>query len=276
MKLPAPITDWDDAYANRDHIPGAEGFVERWQEDAPAFRAELDRAGRLEADISYGPEPRQAYDLFRPTGESRGLLMFVHGGYWRMFDKSTWSHFARGALAHGWTVVMPSYRLAPQVHISDVVADVGAALIDAAGRVDGPIRLAGHSAGGHLVTRLICTDSAVPGAIVDRIAHVMSISGVHDLRPLLKLELNSDFRLDPARAVADSPALLTPRADMNVSCWVGAAERPEFLRQNDLLALAWFGLCASVSSRHVAGCHHFDVIDGLADPDSDMMAELLG
>ena len=35
------MIDYDDAYANAAHIPNAEGFVEKWVQEAEAFRAQV-------------------------------------------------------------------------------------------------------------------------------------------------------------------------------------------------------------------------------------------
>ena len=48
-------------------------------------------AGRMRAGIAYGPHPRQALDVFLPEGEAKGLVVFVHGGYWRAYDRGHWS-----------------------------------------------------------------------------------------------------------------------------------------------------------------------------------------
>jgi hypothetical protein len=61
-----------------------------------------------------------------------------------------------------------------------------------------------------------------------------------------------------------------PREGIELACIAGAAERPEFIRQNALLPLAWQGLGVSAYSRLLAGNHHFSVIDHLADMDSDL------
>ena len=270
------ITDWDDAYANRDHIPGADAFIERWPQEAAAFRARLRAEGRARLDVSYGSAARQAYDLFLPPATPRGLVVFVHGGYWRAFDRSIWSQFAAGPLERGWAVAMPGYTLAPEVAIGDIVAEVTRAVGAAAADVPGPVRLSGHSAGGHLVTRLICRDGALPGDVLERVEHVLSISGVHDLRPLLRTAMNADLRLDPDTAAAESPALLAPVEGARVTAWVGGDERPEFVRQTTLLANIWTGLGADMAQVIEPRRHHFDVIDGLLDPHSDMVNTLLG
>lgn len=270
------IDDWTDAYTNGAHIPGGERWPAAWVEPAEAFRDEMSAAGRAKLGIAYDDRPRNAYDLFLPEGEARGLVVFVHGGYWLRFDRSFWSHFARGPNAHGYAVAMPSYTLCPEVHIRDIVAEVGAAVAHAAGRVVGPVILTGHSAGGQLVTRLACENGPLPEAVAARMTHVLSISGVHDLRPLMKTAMNADLQLDAAEAAAESPALLAPRPGTRLTCWVGAAERGEFLRQNALLANVWTGLGAATAVVEEADRHHFNVVDGLADPDSAIVRTLLG
>ena len=89
-------------------------------------------------------------------------------------------------------------------------------------------------------------------------------------------QLQQDVVLDAAEAAAESPALLTPREGVRVTCWVGAAERPEFVRQNALLANVWTGLGAEMSVHEAVGEHHFDVIDGLAAPDGELCEAVCG
>lgn len=270
------IEDWDDAYTNGAYIADGASYPEKWAALAQAFRAEMSAAGRAELDLRYGPAARATLDLFRPTGTPKGLAVFVHGGYWMAFDKSSWSHLAAGALARGWAVCLPSYTLAPEARIADITRQVSAAIRFAAARVEGPLRLAGHSAGGHLVTRMVCADSPLPNETRSRIGHVVSISGLHDLRPLLRTQMNATLRLDEAEAAAESPALLRPMENCSVTCWVGSAERPEFLRQSDLLANIWTGLGAEMQCVHAEGRHHFDVIEDLTDPDSKLSKAFVG
>ncbi|MBP2305461.1 alpha/beta hydrolase fold domain-containing protein [Azospirillum melinis] len=270
------ITDWDDAYSNGAHIPGGDAYPARWAERAAAFRTELAAAGRTELDLPYGEGERERYDLFRPEGAAKGTVVFVHGGYWMAFDKGRWSHLAAGPLAQGWAVAMPSYTLCPETRIAGITRQMARAVEVIAGAEPRPLRLTGHSAGGHLVSRLVCADAPLSDDVRARVEHVVSISGLHDLRPLLNTRMNATLRLDEVEAVAESPALLRPQPGVGITCWVGADERPEFVRQTELLANIWLGLGVATGLRLAAGRHHFDVIDDLADPDSDLVAALLG
>jgi len=261
--------DYDDAYNNRDYIPGADDFIETWEDRAVEFRSLEAAIGRARLNLGYGAHPREAFDLFLPAGRPAGLMVFVHGGYWRAFDRGYWSHFAVGAQALDWAVAMPSYTLAPEAGISQITAQIAAAVTAAAAMVAGPIVLAGHSAGGHLVARMACTDTGLGPEVTDRIAHVIPISPVADLRPLRHTAMNADFQLDEAEARTESPVLCTPR-DLPVTTWVGAEERPAFLEQARALAEAWPGAALKIAP----GRHHFDVIDHLEDPGSAMLAPL--
>ncbi len=267
------IADFDDAYANAEHIPDAASFPARWAANAQEFRTELGR--RADINISYGDTGRQVLDVLLPKNSPRGLIVFVHGGYWKAFDKSTWSHLARGPVEKGLAVAIPSYTLCPDARISEITAEIGAAITVAADRVDGPVGLAGHSAGGHLVTRMISESTPLQSHIRERIKNVVSISGVHDLRPLLKTKMNETLGLDTAEALTESPVLLKPVSNARVVCWVGADERPEFVRQNSMLADVWRESGASTAVVEEYGQHHFNVIDGLADPDHTMVRALL-
>lgn len=263
------MAELDDAYANAAHIPGAADYPPKWERAAAALREGLLEQGLADLDLSYGDSPRQRLDLFHPGGAPKGLLIFVHGGYWLRFDKSVWSHLAAGALAQGWAVAMPSYDLCPQVRIADITRQIAQAVTMAAGMVAGPIVLAGHSAGGHLVARML-EPGLLPDAVAARLRHVMPISPVSDLRPLLRTSMNAEFQLDEDTAAAESPALTARPVPVPVTVWVGADERPVFLEQAQWLATAWG--CAQVVDQ---GRHHFDVIDALADAESEMVQRLL-
>jgi acetyl esterase/lipase len=269
------IEDWDDAYANGAYIEAAADYPPKWAQMAAQFRQLMTEMQLAELDIVYGESERQRLDIFRPENDIRGLVVFVHGGYWRAFDKSCWSHLATAAIRRGWAVAVPSYDLVPTVSISEITRQTGAAIDKAASMISGAIRLTGHSAGGHLVTRMICQDSPLSPACRQRIDRVVSISGLHDLRPLLKTNMNDDFRMHEAEAVAESAALNQPIENVELVCWVGADERPEFVRQSALLANIWAGFGIKTSIHREPGQHHFDVIDGLVDPQSALSEALL-
>lgn len=263
--------DLDAAYDNGGHIPGAADYPDRWADDAAAWRSVEAALGRARLNLPYGSGARQRFDLFYPAGRPAGLAVFVHGGYWRRFGREDWSHVAAGCTGAGWACALPSYTLAPDARIGAITAEIAAAVAAAAGQVAGPIALAGHSAGGHLVARMAMAGGPLAAEVAGRVARVVPISPLSDLRPLLRTSMNTDLRLDAAEAAAESPVLGAPRDGIAVTVWVGADERPAFVDQARWLGEAW-----DVPVRQAVGRHHFDVIDALRDPASPMVADMLG
>ena len=270
------ITDWDSAYTNGANIPDGNQWPDAWITPATEYRVSAQAQGTLQADISYGPHNRNRYDLFYPAAKPQGLFLFVHGGYWLALDKSYWSHLAQGAVDAGWAVAMPSYVLCPEVDISQITQMIVDAITHAASEVDGPIVLSGHSAGGHLAASMLDKHTSLPGEIQSRIVHTVSLSGVHDLRPLLHTSMNEKLKLDSYSATVLSPALMVPVVPSRFTAWVGGNERAEFIRQSKLLGNIWRGLGAWTQCIVEPDRHHFSVIDGLMDKDSPLMKTALG
>jgi len=258
-----------DDYAIGTHVEGSDRYPPMWTAAAAAFVSGQQALGRARMGQPYGAGAREGFDLFLPEGTPAGVMVFVHGGYWRNFDRASWSHLAAGALGRGWAMAMPSYDLCPAVRVSQITRQVAAAVTAIAEMVPGPVALTGHSAGGHLVARMLAP-GMLDAQVAARLVSVVPIAPLTDLRPLLHTDMNADLRLTPDEADAESP-VLQPRPAVPVTIWVGADERPALLEQARWLAEAWDAARVIVPDRH-----HFDVIDALADPDSDLVAALLG
>ena len=103
--------DWEVEYNNRARVPEHLQIFARWARDAAAYREETSKDGRAEIGLKYGPSPRQTIDLFKPRGGADGpLALFIHGGYWRSLEPSSFSQMARGMNAHGVTVAVSTTR----------------------------------------------------------------------------------------------------------------------------------------------------------------------
>jgi len=101
-----------------------------------------------------------------------------------------------------------------------------------------------------------------------------------DYAPILPAKvptrMNETLRMTMEEATLESAALHLPRGPSPVTAWVGGNERPEFIRQSDLMANVWTGF--DVPTRLVVdpGLNHFTVIDALKDPSSPITARLIG
>lgn len=252
------MRDLSRDYQNSAFIAGGDAYYPRWQAKAAAYRDALCARARL--DIPYGPAARQAFDLFMPQAQPKGLMVFVHGGYWLACGREDYSHLAAGAVARGWACAMPSYTLAPEGRIAAMTQEVASAVRAASALVPGPVVVTGHSAGGHLSARMGCADVDMP------VARVVPISPLADLAPLMQTDMNDGLKIDAAEAQAESPARHGLKAGCSAHVWVGGQERPAFLWQARTLSEAW--ACGWTVD---PGRHHFDVIDGLEDAGSPLM-----
>ena len=237
-------------YDNRALVTDHPAIIEGWRRDAAAYRA----VARADFDITYGANPRNRFDLFHPASRSSGaLVVFIHGGYWRSFDKSVFSHMARGVVAQGLSAAVPSYTLCPEAGVPEIIDELRQCCLNLHRLSGRPLVVAGHSAGGHLAACMAATDWTQFGAPPDLVAAGLSVSGLFDLRPLLVTPANDDIRLTPVTATVASPLLWPVPHRMRFESWVGADESPEFLRQSKTLAAAWTGLGLDVPIRWIVG-----------------------
>ena len=105
--------------------------------------------------VSYGDDPSQVAELYSPSAASRGVVVVIHGGFWKSaYDASLGRPLARSLADQGWTAWNLEYRRVgngggvPQT-LDDVAAGIDA-LADVEGLDTGRVITLGHSAGGHL------------------------------------------------------------------------------------------------------------------------------
>lgn len=136
-------------------------------------------AVRLGRDIAYGEDARQKMDIYGPADAapaSLPVIVFFYGGGWDSGIKADYGWAAQALASRGFLVVLPDYRLVPQVIFPAFVEDAARATARAAdivARYGGdPLRLAvaGHSAGAHLammiaLDRRYMTAAERPGLI---------------------------------------------------------------------------------------------------------------
>ena len=160
--------DYEAEYDNRARVPEHPQIFARWATDSASYRARLPAS--RQARISYGATAREVIDLFDARPDAP-LAVFIHGGWWRNFEPSLFSHFAAGLNAPGVGVAVPGYNLCPQVRIADIIDEMRRALIALWRRYGQRMLVLGHSAGGHLTASLLATDwpaldAAVPADMV--------------------------------------------------------------------------------------------------------------
>lgn len=140
--------------------------------------------------IAYGDDPDQWAELFLPPGDSAGIVVVIHGGFWRAaYDASLGRPLAKDLAARGWTAYNVEYRRVGRGGgWPTTLHDVATAIDHLAERGLDLSRVIaiGHSAGGHLAawaagrSRL---PAGAPGASPRvLVTGVVSQAGVVDLR----------------------------------------------------------------------------------------------
>lgn len=269
--------DYETEYNNRARVPEHGAIFAGWARDAELYRAEKLKGGRAELGLAYGDTPRQYLDLFMPeAGDRAPLAIFVHGGWWRSLDPSSFSHMARGLNGRGVAVAVAGYDLCPNVSIAEIIEQIRRACMFLWQRFGRHMFIYGHSAGGHLSGAMVATDwpSLYPKAPSGLVTGGYSISGVFDLSPLIGTSINQDLRLDAQEARRVSPAFWPIAPGAVFDAVVGGLESNEFKRQSQVIAQAWRGT-AQTRYEEVAGTNHFTVIAPLADPQSSMVTRLV-
>lgn len=214
----------DAAYDNNAAVPDAPALIAARNEASAAMRGAADPR---HLDLPYGSAERQKWDLFPGSDPGAPCLVFVHGGYWQRNRREDFCAITAGARAMGWSTALPGYTLGPEATVTQIVAEMRAALdwLGANGAthgIAGKVVLSGWSAGGHLV-----------GMAADHpaVAAVLAISGIFELAPIRDTVLNDKLNLTEAELAALSPMRL-PVVKKPVAVAYGSAELPELRRQS--------------------------------------------
>ena len=94
----------------------------------------VDQAGLVEQrDIAYGTLPRQAMDVWRPIDGAANLpvVVFFYGGSWQTGRRADYRFVAADLARRGHVVVVPDYRLYPEVGFPVFLQDAAAAVAKA-------------------------------------------------------------------------------------------------------------------------------------------------
>jgi arylformamidase len=249
----------DTAYDNTVAVPDAAQRRDAWIARSAQMRAEHPEL----LDLAYGPKPRNAIDVFRCGRERAPLFVFIHGGYWQRNAKEMFACMADGPLARGFDVALIGYTLAPEATLSEIVAEIHAAVRwlrregPRRGVATGKLVLSGWSAGGQLTAASLHLDEVDAG---------LAISGIYDVEPCRLNYLNEKLRLSAAEAAAMSPILHLAQRKTLLTVAFGTGELPELQRQSQDYHRA--RLDAGLPSRLLPldPHNHFSIMDELTSP----------
>lgn len=248
----------DASYNNGAAVPAWEEMFARWAAESAAMRARA----RATIDIAYGPKERNRIDVFPGTDPGAPCLIYWHGGYWQRNRREIFSILGEGVAAHGWSVAIPGYTLAPEASLSEIMMEVGRAhdfLAEEGPRIGigGRFVVAGWSAGATLAA-LASAHHSVVGAL--------AISGIYELGPLVDTYVNAKLNLT-MEEVANLSPMRRPVGRTAMTIAYGAYELPALVAQS----VGFHALRAREGAAgdliQVGGADHFSVLNALRTAD---------
>ena len=147
----------------------------------------------LTPDVAYGDLPRQRLDIYRPADAdpSSPVIVFFYGGSWKSGERRHYRFVGEALTRKGYTVVIPDYRLHPDVTFPAFMTDAAHAVRWARDNLRGnngknrDLYLAGHSAGAHIAA-LLTVDTRYlndTGLSTEIICGVIGLAGPYAFDP---------------------------------------------------------------------------------------------
>lgn len=266
----------DRQYNNRLHVPDYASHLERWE----MLSRQTEKEFPLVKDIPYAVLPGEQLDIYPSLQPGSKTLVFIHGGYWHKFDKSSFQFIAKAFSNYGITTVLINYPLAPEVSIDQISASCRLAIqwlyqnISAYNGDPRQLYIAGHSAGGHLSAMLLATDWTLFNLITDVIKGACVISGLFNLIPIRLSDINKVLNMETETALRNSPVHLLPVTQCPLSIVVGGNETNEFLDQSKELYTCWKeSIPAEIVQ--IQGLNHYSIVETMLDPQSCLHQAML-
>ncbi|GGG16169.1 hypothetical protein GCM10007304_32850 [Rhodococcoides trifolii] len=189
-----------------------------------------DRPG--EGRRTYGDDPSQFGELYLPTGTPRGVVVVIHGGFWRSrYDYTLGSPLATDLSERGWAALNLEYRRVGNGGGSPATFDDVAAGIDMLAETDldlSTVVTLGHSAGGHLATWAASRGREARWSGGVAVTHVISQAGVLDLVTAARDDLGDGaVQALLGRSPGSSDSILDPQQQipLDVPVWCVHGDR---------------------------------------------------
>ena len=260
----------DAAYDNNAAVSNSAALIAERNEVSERLRA----SRKSFLDLPYGDSERTKIDLYPAADKTAPCLVFLHGGYWQRNSRELFAMLVEGVAAHGWSVAIPGYSLAPDASLTEIVAEIPQALDWLASNgssygISGPVILSGWSAGAQLVAMALDHPSVTAG---------LAISGVYDLAPIRDTWLNTALKLTDQEIAKLSPLRL-PAVHKRLDIAYGTAELPALVFDSIQLHEARSAANAPGRIFPIGGADHFSILAELRRPDGalvDIVRKLAG
>jgi len=238
-----------------------------------AFMPKDRASARVAAGVAYGEGPRRTLDVYAPRAAAaapRPVIVFFYGGSWNGGRRQGYAFAGRALAAQGFVVIIPDYRLVPEVHYPDFLSDGAAAVRWArrnAARYGGDgerIVLAGHSAGAYNAA-MLALDPGLLGADRAAVRGLAGLAGPYDFLPLDDDSTIAAFGRWP-RPAETQPVTYAGRGAPPALLLHGEADTRVKPRNSRALASRLGGAGADVWLKLYPGLGHIGILTALAIP----------
>lgn len=157
----------------------------------------------VERSLRYAAGERGLLDVYVPQdAENAPVVVFFYGGSWQEGEKELYAFVGNALAARGMVIVIPDYRVHPEVGFPTFLEDAAVAVRwahDNAARFGGdPDRLflMGHSAGAHIAAMLALDETWLAAEGLEPasdIAGLVGLSGPYDFLPLKRKDIIAVF-----------------------------------------------------------------------------------
>jgi acetyl esterase/lipase len=236
-------------------------------------------------DIRYGTLPRQQLDVIQPKSLAAGLtkrpvVIFFYGGAWESGNKADYFFMAEALSSRGYLVVIPDYRIYPEVIFPTFMEDAALAAkwtVDNIARYGGAaenIFVMGHSSGAQIAA-LLAYDNAYlnrVGLNRDIFKGVVSLAGPMDFLPLSEPTL---FKIFPESVrAASQPINFINGSEPPTLLMHGEADTRVGLHNTRNLSDRIRARGGSVEVTTYAGMSHAGILLAFAEPLRDKKPQL--
>ena len=227
-------------------------------------------------DIAYGDLERQTLDLYRQLGaEPKGVVMFVHGGYWDSGDKAQYAFVADALVRLGYVAALPNYRLVPEITFPTYAEDIARATVwvldafdDELAGVPDNVFLMGHSAGGHIAALVAFDEQYLDerGYSNSDLSGFVGLAGAYDFLPLAPDDERSRAALGPTENHSQTqPVNFASANDPPALLATGLADTTVNPRNSFSFAEALRTAGAEVTLTTYEGVDHSEILGGLSE-----------
>jgi arylformamidase len=259
-----PDSYMEAQYNNRLAVPDFADYLADWSQRSANYREKT--KGYL--DLSYGESEREKLDIFPAATTSAPIHVFLHGGYWQALSKDSFSFIAEHINQQGECAIIVNYGLCPSVTVAEIIAQIQKSIrwILSNGAEFGDtrqIQITGHSAGAHLLAKLLTTNWVEEGFADFPFQRLNALSGLYDLQPLVPTSINQALQLTAQKSKQVSPLFDGFPYQSNLvelSLLVGDLESDEYKKQSTQLIEAWESELR-VQYQTIPETHHFSILD---------------